>query len=67
MSDRYLNYIGGQWVPARNNKTFCNHNPANGELLGEFPASGPEDVDAAVRAAADAYRSWRLVPAPKRA
>ena len=31
-----------------------------------FPASGPEDVDAAVQAARKAFASWRLVPAPKR-
>jgi aldehyde dehydrogenase (NAD+) len=67
MSSPYLNYIGGKWMPARGGKTFVNTNPATGETLGEFPASGPEDVDAAVAAAAEAYRSWRLVPAPKRA
>lgn len=63
----FLNYIGGKWVPARSGKTFSNFSPATGELLGDFPASGPEDVDAAVAAAADAFKSWRLVPAPKRA
>jgi len=31
-----------------------------------FPASGPEDVDEAVRAAKKAFATWRLVPAPKR-
>ena len=67
MPERYLNYIGGRWVPARSGRTFFNMNPATGEVLGEFPSSGPEDVDEAVRAAAGAYRSWRLVPAPKRA
>jgi aldehyde dehydrogenase (NAD+) len=67
MAERFLNYIGGQWVPARSGRTFHNLNPANGELLGEFPASEPADVDAAVEAAAKAYKTWRLVPAPKRA
>src|SRR5215510_10675395 len=67
MAERFLNYIGGQWVPARSGRTFPNHNPATGETLGEFPASGPEDVDAAVTAASRAYEGWRLTPAPKRA
>jgi aldehyde dehydrogenase (NAD+) len=67
MAQNFLNFIGGQWVPARSGRTFWNHNPATGEALGEYPASGPEDVDAAVAAAAKAFRSWRLVPAPKRA
>ena len=67
MSNPYLNFIGGRWVPARSGRTFFNTNPATGEMLGEFPASGPEDVADAVEAARIAYRSWRLVPAPKRA
>ena len=32
-----------------------------------FPASGAEDVNAAVDAAKAAYKKWRLMPAPKRA
>jgi len=67
MAERFLNYIGGKWVPARGGRTFFNHNPATGEVLGEYPSSGAEDVEAAVDAAAKAYRSWRLTPAPKRA
>ena len=67
MPERLLNLIGGQWVPARSGGTFPNTNPANGELLGEFPDSGPEDVADAVEAAQAAKRGWRLTPVPKRA
>src|SRR6266850_6503245 len=67
MPETFLNYIGGRWVPARSGKTFVNFNPATGAALGEFPSSGPEDVNDAVEAARKAFRSWRLVPAPKRA
>src|SRR5215475_12282109 len=67
MAQQFLNYIGGRWVPPRTGKTFFNQNPATGEMLGEYPSSGAEDVAAAVDAAAEAQRSWRLVPAPKRA
>ncbi|MGA8160742.1 MAG: aldehyde dehydrogenase family protein, partial [Acidobacteriaceae bacterium] len=64
----HLNLIGGRWVPARTGKTFQNINPARrDDIVGEFQASGPEDVDAAVAAAAEAWNSWRLTPAPKRA
>ncbi len=66
MSQRYLNYIGGQWVPARSGATFRNINPATGELLGEFPDSGADDVAAATAAARAAMRAWQLTPAPKR-
>ena len=67
MSNPFLNSIGGRWVPARSGRTFPNRNPATGEVLGEFPSSGPEDVNDAVEAARAAYPSWRLTPAPKRA
>ena len=67
MPEKFLNCIGGRWVPARSGRTFLNHNPATGEVLGEFPASGPQDVEAAVDAARGAARAWRLIPAPKRA
>lgn len=64
----YQNLIGGQWVPAQSGKTFLNINPANHEdVIGEFALSAAEDVSAAVAAAEQAYASWRLVPAPKRA
>jgi aldehyde dehydrogenase (NAD+) len=67
MSDRFQNYIGGRWVGARSGATFPNLNPANGETLGEFPRSGAADVDEAARAARQAFNTWRLTPAPKRA
>jgi aldehyde dehydrogenase (NAD+) len=67
MPEKYLNHIAGRWVAARSGRTFCNHNPATGEVLGEYPSSGPEDVEAAVDAARSAYPAWRLTPAPKRA
>ncbi len=67
MSEKFANYVGGRWVPARSGKTFFNHNPASGEVLGEYPASGPDDVNDAVAAARAAYATWRLTPAPRRA
>ncbi len=67
MADQYKNFMDGQWLTARSAKTFENRNPANrDDLIGLFPASSAEDVDAAVRAAKKAFNAWRLVPAPKR-
>ncbi|MBX5465800.1 MAG: aldehyde dehydrogenase family protein [Clostridia bacterium] len=65
--ERLRNLIGGQWVDASGGETFASINPATGEVVAEVPASGPEDVDRAVQAAREAYRSWRLYPAPRRA
>ncbi|HWQ27622.1 MAG TPA: aldehyde dehydrogenase family protein [Dehalococcoidia bacterium] len=66
MSESYLNYIGGRWVPARSGATFVRENPATGEPIGVFPKSGPEDVAEAVSAAAKAGERWRKLPAPRR-
>src|SRR5213080_1974385 len=62
----FRNYVGGEWVDAASGETFESTSPANGETIGVFPKSGPEDVDRAVEAAKAAYEEWRLVPAPKR-
>ena len=67
MAQQYENFIGGKWLASKSGKTFENRNPANiDDLIGLFPASTAEDVDAAVAAAKDAFAAWRLVPAPKR-
>ncbi len=64
----YKNYIDGQWVASATGKTFENRNPADREdLIGTFQESNAADVAAAVDAADRAFKSWRLVPAPKRA
>ncbi len=65
---QYKNLIGGRWAGAKTGKTFLNINPAEvDDIVGEFQSSGKEDVADAVRAARKAFKSWRLVPAPKRA
>jgi len=64
---QYSNFIGGRWVPSRTQKTFPNINPANtDEVVGEFQASGPEDVADAFGAAEGARAAWAALPAPRR-
>jgi alpha-ketoglutaric semialdehyde dehydrogenase len=65
-TERFQNFIGGEWVDAAGGETFDSVSPANGEKIGTFPKSGAEDVDRAVEVANSAYEDWRLVPAPKR-
>src|SRR5829696_351069 len=62
------NYINGQWVPSRSGKVFENRNPADQrDLIGVFQESTPEDASDAIAAASRAFRTWRLMPAPRRA
>src|SRR5437588_13060467 len=64
----FANYVGGEWRPATSGRTYEKRNPARpSEVVGEFPASGEEDVEAAVAAAAAAFPEWSRKPAAQRA
>src|ERR687897_823885 len=64
----FANYVGGSWAPARSGRTYEKRNPARpSEIVGEFPASGEEDVNDAVEAAAGAFPGWSALPAAGRA
>jgi len=65
---KYRNHIAGKWVESGSEGSFLNVNPADSnDVIGEFPAGGQKELDEAVKAAAEAYKTWRLVPAPRRA
>ncbi|MGB3305006.1 MAG: aldehyde dehydrogenase family protein [Thermomicrobiales bacterium] len=66
MADTYLNYIGGTWKPSHTGQTFERRNPATGAVDGVYTSSDAQDVDEAVAAAKEAFKTWRLYPAPKR-
>jgi aldehyde dehydrogenase (NAD+) len=60
----FQNYINGKWVKGQS--TFQTINPANEELVAEVAQAEISDVEAAVSAATEAFKSWRVVPAPLR-
>ena len=67
MAEKYLNFIGGQWVEPSTGEYFENRNPADTkDLIGLFPRSGREDVERAVRSAKEGFERWRRTPAPQR-
>jgi aldehyde dehydrogenase (NAD+) len=52
--------IAGEEVPAAGGGIIEDRNPANGELLATIASAGADDVDRAVRSAADAFgRTWQ--------
>jgi betaine-aldehyde dehydrogenase len=53
------NVIGGESTGALSGSTYDIVNPATGEVYAQAPMSGPEDVDRAMSAAADAFETWR--------
>src|SRR5689334_2608587 len=61
MSDKrdVKNFINGEQVAAKDGRTLDLIDPTTGEVFGSAPLSGPEDVDAAYRAASTAFEKWR--------
>ncbi|MFF4235013.1 gamma-aminobutyraldehyde dehydrogenase [Actinomadura geliboluensis] len=57
--ERLRNFIGGEYVDAKDGRTLEVVDPSTGEVYAEAPVSGAADVDAAFRAAADAFPAWR--------
>jgi len=54
-------------MDSRSGRRFESTNPADiHETVASISLSGRDDVDLAVAAARDAFRTWRLTPAPKR-
>jgi acyl-CoA reductase-like NAD-dependent aldehyde dehydrogenase len=59
--------IGGEWVSAKSGRTYEQASPYSGETVGSAAAAGPEDVEGAVEAAAEAFGAWGFgPPAPRR-
>ncbi|MEU6065477.1 aminobutyraldehyde dehydrogenase [Streptomyces sp. NPDC047082] len=53
-----LNHIGGKDLPAASGATLQLVDPTTGLPHGTAPLSGPKDVDAACRAAEEAFHGW---------
>jgi aldehyde dehydrogenase (NAD+) len=61
-------FVGGEFRPAADGRTFATVNPATEEPLARVAAAGPADVDAAVAAARTAYEQvWGPMPGSERA
>jgi malonate-semialdehyde dehydrogenase (acetylating) / methylmalonate-semialdehyde dehydrogenase len=61
------NFIGGRWTPATASGHVDVHNPARGVVIARTPLSSAADVDAAVRAAQEAFPAWSETPPVARA
>jgi malonate-semialdehyde dehydrogenase (acetylating) / methylmalonate-semialdehyde dehydrogenase len=53
------NYINGEWVESKSRKFTEVVNPATRKLIARAPVSTADEVNAAVKAAADAFPEWR--------
>ena len=58
MAEKFQNIIAGRPVDAASGETYDIVNPSTGEVYAQAAASGPADVDRAMKAAADAFETW---------
>ncbi len=66
MTSTLRNFVNGEYADAKSGRTSDVIDPSTGEVYAQAPVSGPEDVDAALRAAASAFGTWRdAVPAER--
>jgi aldehyde dehydrogenase (NAD+) len=67
VTSRFANFIAGEWVAPSTGTYVENRNPADpADLIGEFPASGAEDLARAVASAQRGFAAWSRTPAPLR-
>lgn len=55
----YQLYINGEWTKGSGNSTIVSYNPSNGEELATFIDATHDDVDQAVEAANEAFKTWK--------
>ncbi len=61
-----LNYTNGEWCRSDAGEHLDIINPATTEVISSMPLSPAAEVDAAARAAANAFVEWRQTPAGER-
>lgn len=59
-------YIGGHWTSAEGVTFFDNLTPVDNSVIGQVVAGTAEDIDAAAKAARDAFPAWRDMPGAER-
>ena len=67
LQERYQLFIGGQWKDASDHETFKTICPADGSTLAECAQATKEDVDEAVKAAWEAFKTWKHTTVAERA
>lgn len=67
LQERYQLFIGGQWKDASDHETFKTICTADGSTLAECAQATKEDVDEAVKAAWEAFKTWKHTTVAERA
>ena len=67
LKERYGLLINNEWVAASDGAEFNVYNPSNGEQLAICAEATKDDVDKAVDAATEAFKTWKKVSQVERA
>ena len=66
-AERVPALIGGRFEQSRSDEVDPIYDPATGETIALLPYSTPQEIDGAIRAAAEAFPAWADTPVPDRA
>lgn len=58
----YRNFYNGDFVNSKSTKLYDIRNPVTQELVAQAPQSTPEEFDAIVANAKEAFKTWSRVP-----
>jgi succinate-semialdehyde dehydrogenase / glutarate-semialdehyde dehydrogenase len=58
--------INGEWIAAGEAGLMPVVNPATGQVIGQCPKASPAQLDAALKAADDAFAGWSVTPGAER-
>ena len=67
MSSTLPQLIDGEWRQSQSRDTIDVTDPATQAVIARAPKATPEEIEAAVASARQAFLAWREVPAPERA
>ena len=60
------NYVDGEWVEPENSGYLDVENPSTGQIIGKTPLSTIAEVNHAIDAAAEAFKTWSRTPVARR-
>jgi malonate-semialdehyde dehydrogenase (acetylating)/methylmalonate-semialdehyde dehydrogenase len=59
-------FINGKWIESSTESYIPVYDPGRGEVIAEMPSATKEEIDEAVEAAYEAFKSWSRLPVPER-
>ncbi|MBN7811436.1 aldehyde dehydrogenase [Algoriphagus sp. H41] len=66
IKEKYEHFIGGQWVAPASGEYFDNISPIDGKAFSKAARGNKEDIEKALDAAHEAFKTWSKSPAAER-